>query len=928
MPHAHWRTTLRSVIGVMWVLWMLCLTPLALGQITRSTLPADLFGIPTTAQGAIYPITARTGPGSTCTAATLNAALSALGTAQATVVLPPRDGSQVLCTWTLEANVTVPATVYLTVAAPVAVNAGMTLTLHGPHETLIGPNWYSGAGTVTFARNIPLGSAESYRSQWRNVVVAGGWHGPSGSTTLPAFSTRAWIDGRDVFQEALAVSLTAGDGTYFLGLRMHPAVTPAGWTCSSAYCWVQSATPPATPPGTLILGRTTVTANAASALTILAPWRLLQPYPVPAAQTLTFAACPDAGPWHIFEADGMTTGRVVIQAPHCTAYAEWWGADNTGGTTGQQAYFTLASDALATGGTLMGGGAQAHYRFNDQWRVHASNFTFDGQGALLSGAPAVEGETLPVIFVTDGGGQEVSGETAQFLHNVTLRNYRVGVVGTYPQDQMRGGVLQGCVNCTIENVRVKTSRGTTFTLFRCESCTLRNIYIEHGSTTSANFATLLVHSNNTLVDTWYARGLTDGTGPCCFMFQVKGGINNRIVNATLEDVTNPVVVGAKHAFFSRGDDPWSESPTDPVNNPYPFPTNPNAPAGQQDCKLNNCYLYPDRRRASADTRWTNITVRNAPGANCMTVQEAYGDHIIGFTGSQCRIGIQFNQSPQTGAGERDFLLNTFHLRDLGLTATDGDGIYAVNVNGAGTDSADGPDVAAAAFRNIRISNGVIESSAGPGVAIEAASAVVVTNVVTHNVALLAETEKEGFRVAGNARNVKLIGNTARDSQPTPTINYGFRIQEEVRAPTLVDNTVDCTHCPFGTFHYYRAVPVGRYDNNSPAFCTARTTDATPEFQRCVLLTKDGDRFRIISACAARQGTTNRAYYERTAVVEDNAGVITIYPNTGTGDTTFESQSAWDVSYAAVLEELRIRPQGAAEQTVDWWCDVRVIDMRE
>lgn len=899
--------------------------------------------------------------GAACDSNTLQAAITAIGSNQKTLYLTATNRQKVSCVWNITTSVTIPANITLRVPFGVTANiaTGVVVTANRCIRA-DDPAWHTGPGTVVqTATNCGDPNAVFGGATQASFVQHDCYHSTAGANAATITSCTAFIGvGSGATRIAQRIQHTApqimtytgGNGHYYTIARADNTLTPAGWTCvaSTPYCWILAASKPALPNDTTWLLHVVVTDNAITQSEDISYRRFTQQTSIatsmtigregvwdfpphtgltlPLGVTITNGGCIKAMPQNLFVGQGLV---VFQQGATCTTvFPEWWGAVGDGVTPGQQAYFTKSSEALAeSGGIIKCASATAHYKFNAQWNIKQSNVTFDGQGCLLSGAPLTEGELLPAIFVTDGGGQEVSGETSQFLHNVHLRNYRVGIDATYPQDQMRGGVLQGCVNCSIENVQVKTTRGTTFNFFRCQSCTLRNIYIEHGSDVTANFATLIVHSNNTLVENWYVKGPRANTGPCCAIFQVKGGINNRVENATIEDVTNPVAAGAKYAFWSRGDDPWSNSPTDPVANPYPFLTNPNAPAGQQDCKTNNCYLYPDSRRASADTRWTNVTVRNTPGYNCMTVQEGYGDHIVGFTASQCRIGIQFNQSPQTGARERDYLLTTFHIRDIGLESVNGDGVYGVNVNGQGAASVDGAAIAVDAFRNIRISNGVIESTAGPGLGVENASAVVITNVVAHNTALKATEQREAFSVMGPSRNVKLIGNTARDGQAVPTIHYGFRIQEQVQVPTMTDNTVDCTNCVFGTFNYYRAIPVGRYSQNSPAFCTARTVGTVPDTQRCVLLTKDGDRFRITAACAARQGTTNRGYFERTAVVEDNAGTITIHPNTGTGDVTFESDTTWDVTYAAVLEELRIRPQGGDGQTVDWWCDIHVIDMR-
>lgn len=271
------------------------LVGVAWSQITRSSLPADMLGIPTTSGGVIYPITARSGAGSTCTAATLNAALSAIGTKQATLILVPNKGDLTPCTWTLEANVTVSENIHLVVASQVVVSAGMTLTINGPHQTLIGDNWYS--GTVIFAGNLPFGSAETYRYIFQDFVISGGLHDPAAGVTTAAFATVAIIQGRHVAQPAAQVSYTSGDGFYWLGIRHNMDVLPAGWTCvpNTRYCWRIQGNIPRPPPGLVLLSRATVTAGA---ITEVGDYRVDNPYKGSPAMLTSplFGGVPDCGP--------------------------------------------------------------------------------------------------------------------------------------------------------------------------------------------------------------------------------------------------------------------------------------------------------------------------------------------------------------------------------------------------------------------------------------------------------------------------------------------------------------------------------------------------------------------------------------------------------------------------------------------------------
>lgn len=879
-----------------------------------------------------------------CHVGTLQAALTAIGATQRTLYLTATNRNKVECTWNISSNVTIPANVRFVV--PFGVKAtipnGVTLTINGCLDAQ-DPNWYSGGGVVIQTGScFTVGIGDSIVSSFTQV---GCYHGASNNTSVSIPDCTGFIasgsgisfqSARLVYPVATTINYNNGDGSYYTVARRDYNVTPSGWTCTpnSPYCFIKSLTKPVLPTGTMWLLLVTVsgskvtqsedisyriistsgTVTSNTTIGIDGVWEI-QPgasININSGSTVTVKGCITAPIQKIFNGPGLVR---YADKSHCSqVYAEWWGARGDGVAGNQEVVFTLASEALPFGGTILGAGSTAHYIFDDQWNIRSSNLTFDGRGCLFSSTSPT---TLPRIRAWDGGGRSVSGETGQFLHNVHLRNYRVGIDPL--TNTMRGGALHGCVNCSIENVVVNITEGTAFNLFRAQSSVMRNVHIVHGGGDESEFCTLLVHSNNTLVDNWSCRGANDGTGPCCNALQVKGGIGNTISNTLVENLKNPEEL--KRAYWSRGDAPWTDSNTDPDLNPYPFPTN-----GALNCKVDNCYSVPDPRRATQHTQWINNKVKNVYPGHCWAGQEGYGDSIVNFYGEDCRAGIVYNQSTKTGSGERDLTISNFHLKNTGLDAATGDGLYAISILGAGSASEDGQAVAATNFQNIAISSGIIDSSAGPGVGIRNASNVTVHNVTIKNAAQKAVSEPFGIYVAGMNRDNKFIGNRIIDDMNPPKMTGGLRIAENVIAPTAIGNSIICTNCVFGSFNAIRALPVGRYAQNTPAFCTALTTDATPDHQRCVLLTKSGDRFKILSSCVARQGTTNRGYYERTAIVEDNGGVLTIYSNVGTGDITFESDPTWDVTYAAVLEELRIRPQGGVGQNVEWYCDVETISL--
>jgi len=150
--------------------------------------------------------------------------------------------------------------------ALLSVNAGITLTLNGP-VIADDPDWYSGAGTVTFGA-IPFGSEERFHKQWTaGYVIAGGLHATSGTTTTATFACEAVSsDGRHWTQSAAAVTYSGGDGTYWLIGHKQTTTALSGWTRQSGthYLWKVSTTLPALPSASVLLLKVTVAASAVS----------------------------------------------------------------------------------------------------------------------------------------------------------------------------------------------------------------------------------------------------------------------------------------------------------------------------------------------------------------------------------------------------------------------------------------------------------------------------------------------------------------------------------------------------------------------------------------------------------------------------------------------------------------------------------------
>ena len=184
--------------------------------------------------------------GSALNATTLNAAVTAIGSARRTLVLA--TGA-----WTLSSSVTVPENVHLYIPVGTTVDAtGVTLTLNrAPHAEY--QDWFLG-GTLTL--NTPRALPDATSS-----FVASGCT-PSvpspASLTLGAFACRGHIvdalQMHDTFQAAAAVGpFNAGNGSYWLALHKDTTSAVASWTrqAGTHYLWQYSAvgTEPTIPAG-------------------------------------------------------------------------------------------------------------------------------------------------------------------------------------------------------------------------------------------------------------------------------------------------------------------------------------------------------------------------------------------------------------------------------------------------------------------------------------------------------------------------------------------------------------------------------------------------------------------------------------------------------------------------------------------------------
>jgi hypothetical protein len=214
--------------------------------------------------------------GASCTHTTLSAAVSVIGSTRATLMLTATDRDGAACTWALTGSVTVPDNITLRVphGAALTITGGNTLTLAA--QPLVDyPTWYSGAGSVVILQPAFPSVSPAY-------VHGGCLPTTSGSTTLTAFACIAKVsapagNGDLSAQSAASVTLSGGNGTYWLALHWDTSTAVSGWTRESGtrYLWKIATDLPPNPANGLIVARVTVASGAA---TVVADYRQPRSY--------------------------------------------------------------------------------------------------------------------------------------------------------------------------------------------------------------------------------------------------------------------------------------------------------------------------------------------------------------------------------------------------------------------------------------------------------------------------------------------------------------------------------------------------------------------------------------------------------------------------------------------------------------------------
>lgn len=184
-----------------------------------------------------------------------------------------------------------------------------------------------------------------------DMVVDGGMHTTSGSTSATISHCRAYIQGSYVEEgSSRTVTYSGGDGTYWLALTTRRGGSAGSWTrvAGTYYIYQKSTTLPTLPANAMTVGKVTVASGAISAfeavgnriisqpvtisenitLSDLANWAVARGalLTIASGKTLTFADTPlTAGRYQIFAGAGSVAGNVLTR----DIYAEWFGLGTT-----------------------------------------------------------------------------------------------------------------------------------------------------------------------------------------------------------------------------------------------------------------------------------------------------------------------------------------------------------------------------------------------------------------------------------------------------------------------------------------------------------------------------------------------------------------------------------------------------------------------
>jgi len=851
--------------------------------------------------------------GATCDATTFNGAITAISTTKTTLFITRTDRAKVNCTWTLASNITtnINTTIYIPSGVVVSPNVGVTVTFNGP---VLIDNIASLAGAGSYVFNYPQENIISPIANTGCLTSV-----PAASLTIPTMSCNVNMT---VGNRVLTVDqptntigpLGGGDGTYWTAIDFSTVRAVAGWTRVGAthYLYQLSASKPTEVTGIAIIQRVTVAGGVITAIVSTISREIIVPQTisvntsidnvatwtwkgdgkvvtVASGITLTLASCPNAGRWKIFEADGSSTGTVLLTQAKCReVYLEWWGADNTGVATDTQVSVNRAVAALPSGGVITGAGGSAHYKFSAApTNIATSYITLDYKGSLLTSTASFSVATLGIE-------PPASGNYSTVVYNSHFKNARIGSAND-SSNLLRPPQMIWCNGCSVQGIHKKgLSTTTAMTTRVCQDCLIRDVTLEGGDGTG--FGILLHMSNNTLVDNYK---LVDCN--CVYGLQVKGGVDNLIVNSSIQRM---VGAGVDEGFRDRGDAPYGASGTSGVK--YPFAT-----LGVNDCTAVDCWAIADPRRQSINSRYVNCSVVASPDVTAFITREAIGTIFSNVSADDVLIGAAFTK--HISGTERDFTLNNFNFTNVGVTAAG----TAAGIFVEADDASNFHD-------NVKISNGQVHTTQVQGIRLTYTKDTKISNVHIVNPG---EGGSTAYGIESRLANTNpsFTNNVIEDVRGTSKMTDGIRVSTATTTPTIVNNTMRCTNCA-ATWFPVQSWVLGTYSGNYPALVTDLTTNGTASNARQRFTFPSGAVARICVEATAKDGTTNAAFYRECAVYRDVAGTVSIVGSAYDVQDQ-ETDSSWGgVSFTTATNVVRVNVTGLAATTISWLINATVMIM--
>lgn len=306
--------------------------------------------------------------GATCTSATLNATITAVGVARQTLFITKTDRAKASCIWTISANVTtsINTTVYIPSGVVISVNSGITVTFNGP-VIVDELNALSGVGSFVFNHPDSFGQS-SYIDSGCAPTFTGG------SPTLDDIACTARVNlsvkSFQVYQPSatLASLLSSGNNTYWLLFDFSTTRAIAGWTRETGTHYLSrvAATQPANVNGGVIFAKVVLGGGVITSVSETGNRHVTNIEVVAAARSVLPEGTWTVEPGGLIQLDAALTFSGSLIAPLQTifsgasaitftspsrtlaVYPQWWGALGNGSNNDGSAVAKAIASQAAT----------------------------------------------------------------------------------------------------------------------------------------------------------------------------------------------------------------------------------------------------------------------------------------------------------------------------------------------------------------------------------------------------------------------------------------------------------------------------------------------------------------------------------------------------------------------------------------------------